>query len=475
MARNGVQQTVKLAIDCETEELFPAERLLVISEQEFTALRRSAMEARIDRRKGGTSVRFKCAICKRPLFLSRHRQGPLNRWFVHDGKADECPWHEQNRLSPDQTKALIYRGQQEGAAHREIKNFLAHWLEKNPEVSNTSREQTTFSEVVKGEWRRPDVKCLYRGMPLVFEVQLSYTFLSDVIARDEFYRREKIFVIWVFSKFELNRAAVTDEAFFNKRNLFILDTEAIQKTKERGTLTFSGYRQAPQLVDDFISDVWTSEPVALSDTIFPCDNYRPFFFEYEATKAKLEAERLEARRNHALKQWSEDAEKYLDAVACHCMNDYDDETKNNILSQIENLKQSHFWHRGYEVLQDDRLYGWHGVLAILLSIRLNKTVGYSPSMSIFQVIEAGLRKGHPQGSKHSYAILFLWAYKIYRPVVTSKNHKWLVEYAENIKESIEAGEDTYLRYEGYDEAIALLFPELASQLESSFGCGTTLC
>lgn len=474
MSRDA-QQTVKLAIDCETGELFPAERLLSLAEVEFTALRRSAMQARLDRRAGGNSVRFQCAICRQPLFLSRHIGGSRNRWFVHDGNADGCPWYEQNRLSPDQTKALIYRGQQEGAAHREIKSFLAYWLEKNQDVSNISQEQTTFSDVVKGEWRRPDVKCLYRGMPLVFEVQLSYTFLSDVIARDEFYRREKIFIIWVFSKFELNRAAVTDEAFFNNRNLFVLDTEAIQKTKEHGALTFSGYRQAPQLVDDFICDIWTSEPVVLSDAIFPYDNYRPFFFEYGAAREKLETERLEARRTQEVTQWAEYIQKYLDAVACHCINDYDNETKNNILSQVENLKRSHFWHRGYEVLQDDRLYGWHGVLAILLSISQNKTVGYSPSMSIFRVIEAGLRKGHPQGSKYPYAILFLWAYKIYRPVVTSKNRKWLAEYAGKIKESIEAGEDSYLRYEGYDEAIALLFPELASQLESSFGRGTTLC
>ena len=57
-------------------------------------------------------------------------------------------------------------------------------------------------------------------MKLDFEVRLSYTFLSDVIARDDFYKREGIFSIWVFARFDRNRAAVTDEAFFNRRNLF---------------------------------------------------------------------------------------------------------------------------------------------------------------------------------------------------------------------------------------------------------------
>lgn len=212
------QQSVRLAIDCETGELVPAEALLRLGEVEFSELRRAAMKARIARKRGGSAVRFQCAICKHPLFLSRYRDGSGNRWFVHDGKSAECPWHEGNRLTPEQTKALIYRGQQEGAQHQRYKKFLAEWLGKEPHTTAIDQEQTTFSETIKGEWRRPDVKCEYRGNKLVFEIQLSYTFLSDVIARDEFYKREGIFIIWVFARFDLDRAAVVDEAFFTAKH-----------------------------------------------------------------------------------------------------------------------------------------------------------------------------------------------------------------------------------------------------------------
>lgn len=181
------QRSVKLAIDCETGELVPADALLAMPESEFTALRRAAMAARRERRRGGDAVRYQCALCKHPLFLSRWIEGLQNRWFVHDGKTKHCPSYEGTRLTPDQVKALVYRGQQEGRPHREMKQFIAKWLATDPLVSEVSQEQTTFSEVLKGERRRPDVKCRYRGLPLVFEVQLSYTFLSDVIARDDFY------------------------------------------------------------------------------------------------------------------------------------------------------------------------------------------------------------------------------------------------------------------------------------------------
>lgn len=48
------QQTVKLAIDCTTGEIVAAEALLALSEIEFTSLRREAMAARLDRRRGVT-------------------------------------------------------------------------------------------------------------------------------------------------------------------------------------------------------------------------------------------------------------------------------------------------------------------------------------------------------------------------------------------------------------------------------------
>jgi hypothetical protein len=277
------QQTVRLAVDCRTGELVSAESLLGLQEAEFTSLRREAMQARVDRRKGGSTERFVCAICKCPLYLSRRIAGNQNRWFVHDGKADECPWFEGRHLAPDQIKALVYRGQQEGRQHRELKDYIAQWLRADPLAEDVRLEKTTYSEVVKGEWRRPDVKCIYKGVPLVFEIQLSYTFLSDVIARDALYRREKTFVIWVFAQFDKSRAAVMDEAFFNRRNLFVLDAQARQETAARSALTFSGFHQAPNLMDDHSwRDSWQVLPVGMHEVAFPTDTFRPYFFDYEA-------------------------------------------------------------------------------------------------------------------------------------------------------------------------------------------------
>lgn len=464
------QQTVKLAIDCETGELVTADSLLALSEAKFSELRRAAMAARVERKRGGISVRFQCAVCKQPLFLSRYREGSTNRWFVHDGNAEQCPWYEGNRPTPEQTKALIYRGQQEGALHQEYKRFLAHWLAKDASVTGIALEQTTFSEVMKGEWRRPDVKCTYQGHPLVFEIQLSYTFLSDVIARDEFYKREGIFIVWVFAGFDLNRAAVTDEAFFNRRNLFVLDADAMRQTAEQGALTFNGYWQSPQLKDGRVRDIWTSNFVSLSEVSFPTDTRRPYFFDYDAARSAIESELIAAVRTKERDAWQHCASEYID-LALRCYDsDHANEAKAKLLSKVDELEASALWHRGYETLREWGFYGWHGVLSVLLSIKLGKPVSYSSKLTVFQVIEAGLRTGHRGVGQHAYAILYLWAYKAYKPPMTARNRVWLSDYAHEIRKSIDGGETTYRRFSGYDEAISMLFPELEQHLTTPFGC-----
>jgi hypothetical protein len=349
-----------------------------------------------------------------------------------------------------------------------MKQFIAHWLGKDPSVTQVTQEQTTFSEVVKGEWKRPDVKCLYRGIPLVFEIQLSYTFLSDVIARDDFYRREGIFIIWVFARFDLRRAAVMDEAFFNRRNLFVLDKDAANETIERKVLTFTGHHQVPVFLSNFVDDVWTSRLIGLHDVVFPEDTLRPYFFDYDAECKRIEAVRIESW--HALQNaaWVQGIQDYLSAAIRYCESDYSKELKAPLLTLVDELRQNHKWHRGYEVLCDESFYGYHSVLPALLSIRFDRPIGYKVR-SVFQVLEAGLRTGYRDIGHHAFAIVYLWAYKAYRPAVSEKNRNWLKEYAHKVKKSVDAGEVTFRRYTGFDEALELLFPELQVHLGTEFG------
>ena len=137
------QQTVELAIDVESDKRIPASELLTLTEAEFTAIRRAAMANRVERERAKVGPRYICAICRKPLYLSRYIREDGNRWFAHDGASPDCPWYEGNRLSPEMRRAMIYRGQQEGPQHRKLKEFVASWLEKEPGVTKVDRELVT--------------------------------------------------------------------------------------------------------------------------------------------------------------------------------------------------------------------------------------------------------------------------------------------------------------------------------------------
>ena len=92
------------------------------------------------------------------------------------------------------------------------------------------------------KWRRPDVYAEYNGRKYVFELQLSTTFVSVIVDRDIFYRLNDYNIIWIFN-FEDNEEYVNlynlmckDIYYANKRNVFIFDTEAEEKSKENGEL-----------------------------------------------------------------------------------------------------------------------------------------------------------------------------------------------------------------------------------------------
>ncbi|OGA24250.1 MAG: hypothetical protein A3H34_05930 [Betaproteobacteria bacterium RIFCSPLOWO2_02_FULL_67_19] len=478
------QQTVEIAIDTETDQRIAASELLTLPEADFSAMRRLAMAERVARKNGANRARYICAICRIPLWLSRYNHDEGNRWFKHDEASTGCPWFEGNKLSPVQRRALIYRGQQEGAEHRRVKEFIASWLEKEPGVTKVDRELVTHGQILKGEWKRPDVQCVKDGKRIVFEIQLSYTFLSEVIKRDEFYRREGIFIIWVFSFFDLRRATVRDEAFFNQRNLFVLDATAFAETAKRSLLTFNGHFQNPVFNGNAIEDEWTTRPITLQEAQFPTSTYRPFFFDYDAARRALERERAQSERQAmqakreaqetSVQRWRDEqrtsfrlgVREYLRTAIAYCDSDYSDELKQRLIDAAAELKDNHHWHRGLAPLSDEKFFGWHRVLPVLLSMKHGRVLGYRLD-SAYQVLEAGVRQS-TQRRVYGFAVVYLWASDIYKVPLNEKQRQWRKALARKVKLSVDGDEATYRRATYYDEAIVLLFPELEEKLSSGF-------
>lgn len=329
------------------------------------------------------------------------------------------------------------------------------------------------------------MQCVRDGKRIIFEIQLSYTFLSDVIKRDDFYRQEGIFIIWLFSSLDLRRATVRDEAFFNRRNLFVLDDGAMDQSVHAGRLTFNGTFQRPIFVGNSIEDEWQNHFVTLDDVQFPTPSFRPYFFDYDAERLALETKRAEAermrleeeqnlrrqselhRRQQELVEWNDMIQRYLAAAVYFCDNEYASSLRQPLLEIAEEMYESSLWHRGFECLKEDDFFGWHRVLPVLLSIKHNRSVGYHKYHTAYQVIEAGVRQT-VRGRNRGFAVLYLWAAYIYKPTLNPKQRQWRDVLEQEIKQSIGTGETTFRRTTYYDEAIGLLFPEMDEKLCSSF-------
>lgn len=220
------QQTIEMAYRPDSGEVIRASELIDMDPQSFHDLRRQAKDT------------------VRAIRRGEHREGG-NRWFYHNGKA-ECPWYEGARLSQDRLRAVQFAGEKEGPEHRRLKQLIADSLERDPECAGrVDIEKVQRGRILVDERRRPDIHCTWRDRSIVFELQVSYTFLDVVLDRDRFYKSEGKWIIWVFNQPNEERAIYLDEKYYNKRHLFVLDAQAEAACIERGTLVLHCYYQRP--------------------------------------------------------------------------------------------------------------------------------------------------------------------------------------------------------------------------------------
>jgi hypothetical protein len=252
------------------------------------------------------------------LFTRLRKHGETkNRFFSHRAPADQdCPWLHRARLNRSQQEALHYFRQHESETHRRLKHLIADLLRDDPLTQSGSVviDRFLIGKVLRGERKKPDVRAVWKGLPLVFELQLGNTFISEVVRRDYFYAGEGRHLIWVFSSARPDLAAALDELHHNRGNLFVLDAaaQAASLTAGRVMLTCQYLRprldeQALEIVDEVESCL-----VTLDELTFPTDDLRPFFIDGDVLREPLEArldvlreerqQAVERRRQEALER-----------------------------------------------------------------------------------------------------------------------------------------------------------------------------
>lgn len=309
-------QTIESATRSDTGEVILASDLLKMDEAAFTRLRRATWPPTRRPDSPGPVLELRCTLCEAPLSLTRLRKhGQIkNRFFSHRAPADQdCPWLHRTRLSRSQQEALNYFRHHESETHRRLKNLIADLLCGDPltESGSVVIDRFLIGAVLRGERKKPDVRAIWKGLPLVFELQLGTTFISEVVRRDYFYASEGLHLIWVFTSARSDLAAALDELHHNRGNLFALDAAAQAASIAAGRLILTCQYLRPSLDEQAMEIVDEVESclVSLDELTFPTDDLRPFFIDGDVLREPLEArlDVLRGERQQAVEQRRQEA------------------------------------------------------------------------------------------------------------------------------------------------------------------------
>lgn len=120
---------------------------------------------------------------------------------------------------------------------------------------------------------------------------------------------------------------------------------------------------------------------------------------------------------------------------------------------------------GYPEAGDANLIGARGIICRLLSIQYGRPIGYRLAnvAGVLNAIEQS------KGARRSEASIYFIAVRAYKPKLTETQQTWFEKWVAGVRESLKAGEKTYVRDPSYDRLLAVLFPEMSDGLARSGG------
>jgi hypothetical protein len=241
---------------------------------------RSALQESIQREE----PLYACSMCRTPVYLvSQKRERRF--FFRHTLEDDRCSAKTRGLLSQEEIDARRYNGVKESQAHINMKNWVAESLRADLDFSHVEVEQR-WTGKFDGEWRKPDVRAMYKGMPVVFEIQLSTTYLNVITARRSFYQREGALLIWVFAEFDEGPRRLTqDDVFFtNNRNAFVVSEATRSISIERWLFHLEciwAYAFAPP------SHGLQRQVVPFEELTLDTKQQRAYFFDFDGDRERL--------------------------------------------------------------------------------------------------------------------------------------------------------------------------------------------
>jgi len=188
-------------------------------------------------------------------------------------------------LSEQEKTALKYQIAKETQQHKLLKENIYKSLQVDEAFSDIHIEQVRKSIDLK-QWRRPDVSSLYKKQLVVFEGQLSTTFLNVIIDRKIFYQDNNACLLWIFNHFEptekAKKQSMQDIYYNNNANAFVVNDSTVAQSIKTKVFTLECHYLKPEIKNNQIINQWNTEFVEFQNLVQNEATKQIYFFDYEA-------------------------------------------------------------------------------------------------------------------------------------------------------------------------------------------------
>ena len=187
------KRTIEEVLDLETGEIILSKVFFKQPEDKIIYFRRIQQESIIRIRE----PKFVCIYCHQIVKISgKPTQRGIVSFFAHLHDSEECEIKTNGNYSKEEIEAIKYAGIRESQRHIDLKENIYKALvgekSKELEIRNVEVEKRFVSNNPLLNWRRPDLYVEYKNRKVVFELQLSTTFLSLLLVLVTSYSYSKL-------------------------------------------------------------------------------------------------------------------------------------------------------------------------------------------------------------------------------------------------------------------------------------------
>lgn len=461
------------------------------SEMELTQWRSKIRE---QYKRNKTKPHFTCTWCQSPVTLARrtdHMQINTSATFffrhipeLENNPNFKCPVKHIKQLSEQEKTALNYQIAKETQQHKLLKENIYKSLQVDESFSDIHIEQVRKSIDLK-QWRRPDVSSLYKKQLVVFEGQLSTTFLNVIIDRKIFYQDNNACLLWIFNHFEptekAKKQSMQDIYYNNNANAFVVNDSTVAQSIKTKVFTLECHYLKPEIKNNQIINQWNTEFVEFQNLVQNEATKQIYFFDYEAEYQKLK-QKLGLRHSYLQESKNQKdklkVQKYIESLERVDLDTkVPSKTKSELLVEFTKLwikthylTDNQFNYEWFSIRKELELMGistpkylLHAPYKTVVNSILSAKFGYAVGNNINDMISVAhnLMEHHPAYIKH-----FMLTLKVTEKPNLLNERDSSGKWQERYKKYTQQPESTKIYKHDLNQFIEFLVPEFEGRLIS---------